>query len=68
MINCGTNEVYSGCASNCDLTDCVSKDWECREMEVFSACICAEGHVRHNGQCVPYSQGFHLHKKSQNRL
>ena len=52
LPNCNDNEVYSGCATNCDMTDCVSKDWDCKPNDVMSACICKEGFVRKNGHCV----------------
>lgn len=57
MINCGPNEVYSGCGDNgcqkrcnrLDVTGCIPT---CRT----AACICANGYVKNTaGVCVAVS-------------
>lgn len=58
MMNCGTNEIYSGCGNDgcqrrCDRLDVTG----CIPSCGTPACICEEGFVRDSiGTCIPISE------------
>ncbi|XP_041981778.1 serine protease inhibitor swm-1-like isoform X2 [Aricia agestis] len=49
---CGENEWTNGCGSPCEET-CDAPHVNCVQVCAGNPCRCIEGHVRHNGRCIP---------------
>ena len=52
--SCGVNQVYHGCADTCMLvTECGETEKDCPdEPELKGICICLEGYVMSDGECI----------------
>ena len=58
-LSCGKNEIYAGCASECDIITCEDTENEksnCNENAMIpSGCICKKNFFLKNGNCVQKS-------------
>ena len=62
---CGENQVWDGCAEACDIPTCGDVS-ECDHTRgVVGACLCVNGFLMHNGECILESQCPSSHSVSQ---